>query len=199
LRSFARVSGGYLTFDSDRFFLENDGTTSVSRTAKGSWNGTAMTGAAGLSYEVHSGSFSVRPAVSIDYVRLKENSYAETGGGAAFDLNLNSRTSHEEGVNGTLTVGYDIARAKTPDATQVRVELEGGRRELIGSSMGATTAHFAGGADFTLLPDSRDSGWLGRFRLLAGTQDFQAGGEIGSEEQQGHQAVSVRANVLVRF
>lgn len=199
LRTFARVSAGYVTLGSNRFFLENDGTTSVSRTAHGSWKGVAMTGAAGLSYEVHSGAFSLRPAVSIDYVRLKEDSYAETGGGNAFDLSIDSRTSHEEGVNATLTAGYDILRPDSPDSARVRLELEGGRRQLIESAPGATTAHFAGGADFTLLPDTRDSGWLGRFRLLAGTADFQGGGEIGTEEQQGRQAVALRANVMIRF
>jgi hypothetical protein len=199
LHAFARVSAGYVTLSSDRFFLENDGTTSVSRTAKGSWKGLATTGAVGLSYEAHSGRFSLRPAVSLDYVRLKEDSFTEVGGGNAFDLAIASRNSHEEGVNATLTVGYDIVRPATPDASRVRIELEGGRRDLLESAPGATTAHFAGGADFTLLPDTRDSGWLGRFRLLAGSADFQAGGEVGTEEQQGRQAVAIRANVQVRF
>lgn len=198
-RAFARVSGAYLTFDGDRFFLADDGTTSVSRTAKGNWKGTAMTAAAGLSYEIHSGAFSLRPAVSVDYVRLKEDAFTETGGGDAFDLSVASRTSHEEGLNGSLTLGYDIVRPATPDAARLRVELEGGRRDLLESAPGATTAHFAGGADFTLLPDARDSGWLGRLRLLGGNADFQAGGEIGTEEQQGHQAVSLRASIQMRF
>ncbi|HEY1604893.1 MAG TPA: autotransporter domain-containing protein [Allosphingosinicella sp.] len=199
LHAFGRVSGGYVTFDSKRFFLANDGTISVSRTAKGSWRGWAATAAAGLSYEVHSGRFSIRPAVSLDYIKLKENNFTETGGGNAFDLAVDARNNHEEGVNATLALGYDLVRAATPDASRVRIEIEGGRRELIDKAAGTTTAHFAGGSDFTLLGDARDSGWLGRFRLLAGSADFQAGAEVGTEEQQGRQAVSLRASIQVHF
>jgi hypothetical protein len=199
LRVFARGSVGYVTFDSNRFFSASDGTTTITREANGHWKGVAMTAFGGLSYEVHAGALSVRPSVTIDYVRLRENSFSEAGGGDAFDLAVDARTSHEEGVNATLALGYDLVRADKINGTYFRIELEGGRRDIISDSLGATTAHFAGGQDFTLLPDARDSGWLGRLRLTGGNHDFQVGGEIGAEQQQGREAVSARATMSVRF
>ncbi|MEA3004028.1 MAG: hypothetical protein QOH81_2816 [Sphingomonadales bacterium] len=199
LSAFARASAGYLTFDGTRYFSASDGSATVSRTAKARWTGMAVTAAGGLSYEARAGAFSLRPAASVDFVRLRENGYSETGGGDAFDLNVASRTTREEGVNSTLTLGYDLARAHDADAAFVRLEMEGGRRDLIGRGSGATVAHFAGGADFTLLPDQQASGWLGRLRLLGGNSLFQIGGELSAERQQGHEAVAIRAGLQTRF
>jgi hypothetical protein len=199
LRAFARGSVGYVTFDSTRFFSASDGTTTVTRSAKGQWKGLAVTAFGGLSYEVRAGALSLRPSVTLDYVRLSENSFSEAGGGSAFDLAVDARKSSEEGVNATLALGYDLVRGDKVNDTYFRIELEGGRRDILSDSLGATTAHFAGGQDFTLLPDARDSGWLGRLRLTGGNRDFQVGGELGAEQQQGREAASLRAAVSVRF
>ena len=50
----------------------------------------------------------------------------------------------------------------------MRVELEGGCRQILSGSLGKTRANFEDGETFTLTPEDRTSGWLGGLRLLGG-------------------------------
>jgi len=97
-------------------------------------------------------------------------------------------------ANGTIAAGYDFGSLNREDGW-ARFELEGGRRQLIGGSLGDTVAHFKDGDDFVLVADKRTSGWTGRARLYGGTDTFRVGGEFGAEEQQNHVAISFRATV----
>lgn len=108
LLSFARLSAARITFDGTRHFESGD----VTRTADGKWNGTLMSATAGAAYQVDMGRFSLRPAIGIDYYRLKEDGYSETGGGDAFNLTVLGRTSDELTANGTVTAGYDFGSLK---------------------------------------------------------------------------------------
>ncbi|MDB5720613.1 MAG: autotransporter beta- protein [Alphaproteobacteria bacterium] len=198
LHAYARASGAYLMFDSTRNFSGTAGTTAVARKASGSWNGTMVSGSGGLSYEVKSGRFTIRPAVSVDYYRLHEGSWSESGGGS-FDLSIDARTGDSLAANGTVAVGYAIQAAKAPADPYLRVEVEGGRRENAGGSIGATTARFSGGQDFTLLADDARSSWIGRLRLLGGNGDFQASGEVGAERETDRTALSARVAVQMKF
>jgi uncharacterized protein with beta-barrel porin domain len=188
--SFARLSAARITFDGTRNFESGD----VSRTADGKWNGTLMSATAGAAYQFDMGRFSLRPAVGIDYYRLKEDGYSESGGGDAFNLTVLGRTSDELTANGTVTAGYDFGSLNKEDGW-VRLELEGGRRQIVGGSLGDTTAYFKGGDRFTLVSEERTNGWTGRARLYGGTDTFRVGGEFGAEEQQNHVAISFRATV----
>lgn len=190
LLSFARLSAARIKFDGTRHFESGD----VTRTAGGKWNGTLMSATAGAAYQIDMGRFSLRPAVGIDYYRLKEDGYSETGGGDAFNLTVLGRTSDELTANGTVTAGYDFGSLNKEDGW-VRVELEGGRRQIEGGSLGDTTAYFKGGDRFTLVSEDRTNGWTGRARLYGGTDTFRVGGEFGAEEQQNHVAISFRATV----
>lgn len=190
LLSFARLSAARIKFDGTRHFESGD----VTRTADGKWNGTLMSATAGAAYQIDMGRFSLRPAVGIDYYRLKEDGYSETGGGDAFNLTVLGRTSDELTANGTVTAGYDFGSLNKEDGW-VRVELEGGRRQIVGGSLGDTTAYFKGGDRFTLVSEDRTNGWTGRARLYGGTDTFRVGGEFGAEEQQNHVAISFRATV----
>ena len=190
LQAFARLSAATISFDGTRHF--NSG--NVTRTADGSWDGRLYSATAGLSYQLQMGRFSLRPAAGVDYYRLKEDGYAESGGGDAFDLTVLGRTSDETTVNGTLTAGYDFGSLNKDDGW-FRVELEGGRRQIVGGTLGDTTAYFKGGDRFTLTPEARTNGWTGRARLYGGTDTFRVGGEVGAEEQQNHVALSLRATV----
>jgi hypothetical protein len=67
----------------------------------------------------------------------------------------------------------------------------------VGGSLGSTTARFAGGDSFTLVPEDRTSGWVGKLRAVGGGNSFQIGGEAGAEQQQGRAAISLRASVIV--
>ncbi|WCP11876.1 hypothetical protein sphantq_00271 [Sphingobium sp. AntQ-1] len=190
LLSFARLSAARIKFDGSRHFESGD----VVRTANGNWNGTLLSGTAGASYQWQMGRFGLRPAVGIDYYRLKENGYSESGGGDAFNLTVLGRTSDELTANGTVTAGYDFGSLNKADGW-VRLELEGGRRQIVGGSLGDTSASFKDGDQFTLVAEDRTNGWTGRARLYGGTDTFRVGGEFGAEEQQNHVAISFRATV----
>ncbi|NWK98807.1 autotransporter domain-containing protein [Sphingobium lactosutens] len=190
LLAFARLSAAAINFSGTRHFENGD----VIRTANGKWDGKLYSATAGASYQFQMGRFGLRPAVGIDYYRLKEDGYAETGGGDAFNLTVLGRTSDETTANGTVTAGYDFG-ALNPADGWLRLELEGGRRQIIGGSLGSTTAYFKGGDRFTLVPEDRTNGWTGRARLYGGTDSFRIGGEFGAEEQQNHVAISFRATV----
>lgn len=190
LQAFARVSAAHIDFDGTRNFTLDD----VVRKATGDWSGKLYSATAGASYQLQFNRFSLRPGVGIDYYRLKEGGYSESGGGDAFNLTVDGRTSDEMTANGTIAAGYDFGSLNREDGW-ARFELEGGRRQLIGGSLGDTVAHFKDGDDFILVADKRTSGWTGRARLYGGTDTFRVGGEFGAEEQQNHVAISFRATV----
>ncbi|MDI1296414.1 MAG: autotransporter domain-containing protein, partial [bacterium] len=150
LQSFARISAAHINFNGTRHFENGD----VTRTANGDWTGKLYSATAGASYELRFNRLSLRPAIGIDYYRLKESGYSESGGGDAFDLTVLGRTSDELTANGTVTAGYDFGSLKREDGW-MRVELEGGRRQIVGGSLGDTVAYFKGGDAFTLVPDDR--------------------------------------------
>lgn len=190
LLAFARLSAATIGFTGSRHFENGD----VTRTADGKWDGKLYSATAGAAYQWQMGRISLRPAVGIDYYRLKEDGYSEAGGGDAFNLTVLGRSSDETTANGTVTAGYDFGSLK-PEDGWVRLELEGGRRQIIGGSLGDTVAYFKGGDRFTLVADDRTNGWTGRARLYGGTDTFRVGGEFGAEEQQNHVAISFRATV----
>jgi len=190
LQAFARVSAAHIDFTGTRRFASG----TVSRSTEGDWSGKLYSATAGVSYEKRMGRLSLRPAAGIDYYRLKEKGYAESGGGDAFNLTVLGRTSDELTANGTVTAGYDFG-SLDPQEGWVRFELEGGRRQIIGGSLGDTVAYFKGGEQFTLVADDRTNGWTGRARLIGGTDSFRVGGEFSAEEQQNHVAIAFRATV----
>ncbi|MCP1470768.1 uncharacterized protein with beta-barrel porin domain [Sphingobium sp. OAS761] len=190
LLAFARLSAASIDFAGTRHFDYGD----VARTAGGEWNGKLYSATAGAAYQLQWGRMSLRPAVGIDYYRLKEDGYSEAGGGDAFNLTVLGRTSDELTANGTVTAGYDFGSLNREDGW-VRLELEGGRRQIVGGSLGDTVAYFKDGDPFTLGAEDRTNGWTGRARLYGGTDTFRIGGEFGAEEQQNHVAISFRATV----
>ena len=197
VQGWTRGSWAHVDFDGKRAFNGTAaGGETVERRARGSWTGTVVSAAAGASYTLQMGSFSLRPAGAVDYYRLKEKGYAEKGGGDAFNLIVAGRKSDELALTGTVAAGFDFG-GYNEDSGWFRVELEGGRRQLVGGSLGSTTAHFTGGADFTLDPEQRTSGWVGKLRATGGGNGFRIGAQAGAEEQQGRAALSLRASLLV--
>ncbi|MBY8823958.1 autotransporter outer membrane beta-barrel domain-containing protein [Sphingomonas colocasiae] len=194
LNAFARVSAAQIDFDGVRVFSGRLGTETVSRTASGAWNGKLYSASGGLSYELRFGRFSLRPAAAIDYYKLDEKGYTETGGGDAFNLTVLGRKSDELAATGSVAAGLNFG-SREPDATWLRLELEGGRRQIVGGALGATIAQFKGGERFTLEPEQRTDGWVGKFRAVGGLGDFQLGGEASAEEQQGRVALAFRVSL----
>nr|WP_157027550.1 autotransporter domain-containing protein [Sphingomonas horti] len=194
--AFARASAALVNLDGSRRFAGTFGTEQVVRTATGDWDGRLYSASGGLSYQFRTGRLTIRPAATIDYFRLHEDGRAEKGGGDAFDLTVASRTSDELAATGTIAAGYELS---TSDTGFLRVELEGGRREIVGGSLGRTEAHFKDGDSFTLTPEDRKAGWLGRVRLVGGGDGFRAGAEASAEQQNGRAALGFRATLSVGF
>ena len=119
------------------------------------------------------GAFYLRPSGELTYNRLSEDGYTETGGGAAFDLTVAKRKSSEFAATGLLAAGIHLGNQADPEAATFRFELEGGRRQILSSNLDGTTAHFAGGSAFTLLPEDRKSGWIGGANASVGSSSFR--------------------------
>ena len=194
LRAFARAAAGTIQFDGTRNFRSTVGDTPVARSAEGEWSGRLYSGLAGVSYELRSGRLSIRPSASVDYAKLTEKGYSETGGGAAFDLTVLGRKSSETAANALLALGYDLMGG-SDDSGWFRFEVQGGRREVLSGSLGETRASFGDGTLFTLAPEERDSGWRGGLRLTGGGTALSVAAEIGAEEVQGRAAVNGRIGI----
>ncbi|MCG6116318.1 MAG: autotransporter domain-containing protein, partial [Mesorhizobium sp.] len=199
LRAFARGSAAEIDFEGNRRFAYTVGGELVERVANGEWSGQLYSASAGLGYEVRIGKrFVMRPSASIDYYRLDEDGFAETGGGDAFNLTVDKRSSDEIAVNGTLVAGYDFG-SLVADDVWIRAEVEGGRRQIVGGSLGDTTARFKDGAAFTLVPNARNDGWIGGLRVIGGQGGFSMAGEVGAEEQYDKVALNARVSLRVGF
>ncbi|MBB6424519.1 autotransporter domain-containing protein [Sphingopyxis sp. JAI128] len=192
----ARVSGAPISFKGTRIFRAEAGAEDIEKTMKGKWDGTLWSASGSLAYDAHAGGLTIRPMVAVDYYKLKEDGYQETGGGDALDLNVLSRDSDELAVSGTVALGMEFGGADEYDGW-TRFEIEGGRRQIVSGTLGATTASFKDGTPFTLTPDDRTSGWVGRFRGIAGNSAFQVAGEVSAEEQQSHVGWAFRASLRV--
>jgi autotransporter-like protein len=197
LRAWARATAGTIDFDSTRDFSAELNGGIVGRSTDGKWKGRLYSGSAGVSYEVRSGRLSIRPNASVEYYRLTEDGYSESGGGDAFDLVVRSRKSDESAANALLTLGYDFLAPTPEQGGWLRLEAEGGRRQIIGGSLGATVASFGDGTPFTLTPDERTSGWRGGLRVVAGGSGVSFGAEANAEQQQGH--VSLGGRLAIRL
>lgn len=190
LQANTRGSIAFIDLSGTRSFEGSDGTRDVSLTTHADRSARLYSGSAMIAYKMGDGGLSFRPVVSLDYYRLHEKGYAESGGGQAFDLIVRSRTSDELTLNasGVLSLGIGAHSA---------VEIEGGRREIVAGSLGRTVVQYAGGTPFTLLPEARSSGWLGRLRGMTGNEDLRIGTEFSAEQQQGKLALALRASLRV--
>lgn len=193
--SFARVGMGKADFSGSRVFAGGTGTQAVNYTINREWKGDFVTATGGVAIEGGSQFFFFRPSLVVDYLRLKEDGYTETGGGDALSLTVEDRASKEIGLNGAVAVGADLWGMQARDNGWFRLEAEGGWRELLTSDLGATRAAYGEGAQFTLTPEGRDSGWFARARALGGDGSYKIAGEVGLEEQFGNIGYSLRASI----
>lgn len=199
IRAFARATAGTIDFEGSRFFSATINNSLVSRQADGKWKGRIFSGAAGVSYDAQVGPISIRPTASVEYYSLKEKGYTETGGGEAFDLTVGSRKSTETAANATVALGYDVIRADSIEDAFLRVEVEAGRRQLLNTELGETTARFGDGAPFTLESEKRTSGWIGGGRVIGGGAGIALTGEVSAEEQQDAMSLGGRLGLQFTF
>jgi hypothetical protein len=193
--SFARGSYGFTDFDGSRQFIGMNGEETLARTIERDWSGNVASLMAGASVEGGSQFFFFRPSVFVDYIRLDENGYDETGGGAALDLSVEDRTSDELGLNLATALGFDLLGMRRGDDLWMRLEVEGGWREILAGELGGTTARFGDGESFTLLPDQSSSGWFARLRGQAGDEFYTVSGEFSVEERNDKIGYGLRASI----
>ena len=197
--AYARGSAASVSFDSTRIFtgITQDGEP-VTRTTNGEWNGTLLSAGAGLSYDIDLGALHLRPSLAVDYYRLNEDGYAETGGGDAIDLIVDGRDSDELAGTLALAAGMEWGNREA-DEFWLRAEAEGGRRQILAGALGSTVARFGDGDDFTLAPEERMSGWTGALRLVGGQGGTVIGAELLAEEQDGRAAIGGRISLGIGF
>ena len=199
LHAYARASAARINFDSVRAFSGIDlSGNEVDRTSEANWHGWLYSAAAGLSYELRFGRVLLRPGAGIDYYRLAEGGFAETGGSDSFDLTVGRRTSDELAGTANLSLGYEFG-SRSPNSIWVRTEIEGGRRQILSGRLGATTAQFANGDPFTLEPGQRSSGWEGALRVIGGGGITTVAAEAHAEEQNGRASIGFRVSVGFGF
>nr|NUR37881.1 autotransporter domain-containing protein [Sphingomonas sp.] len=197
--AWARGTAATISFDGTRNFTGLDGLATINRSADARWKGQLYSGSAGISYEAHAGRFSIRPNASIEYYKLHEKGYTETGGGDAYDLTVRARNSNETAADAMLALGYDFMRKDDQDSGWLRLELEGGRRQILSGSVGDTVASFGSGTPFTLTAEDRTSGWRGGLRLLGGGSSVSFFAEANAEQQQGKVSIGGRLGLSLGF
>ncbi|MFT3965964.1 MAG: autotransporter domain-containing protein [Sphingobium sp.] len=196
--SYARLGAGLLTAAATRTFSGTADDTDFTYTAYGNWKGLALTGSAGASYTFAlKGNLTLKPMVVVDYYRLHERGYSETGS-AAIDLTVEGRTSDSLTAAPTLTVGWSMGQV-TPDYRPLTFEIEGGPRAQLAGQLGTTTAAFADGAQFSLTPDALKGGWMAEARILQGSFDHSWKFGAGAEKTVGGIDYSARASLNVAF
>ena len=199
LSGFARGSYGFADFEGSRYFVGENGDDEIERLIDRDWSGNVVSFMGGASFETGSQYLFVRPSVILDYIRLSEDGYTETGGGEALDLTVEDRTSDEMGLNLAVAAGADLLGMGQRDDNWLRIEAEGGWREILSGELGATTASFEGGDSFTLLPEQRASGWFGRLRGMGGDEFYSIGGELSVEERNEEIGYALRATLRFGF
>lgn len=196
LQANARVGWAHVDFDGSRYYRSTAGGTPVERTMESDWSGKLLTAGAHVSQQLWARSFYIRPAIDLDYARLTEGRHQETGGGTALDLTVDKRKSDELAVSGLLAAGIEFGPADR-DSGYMALELEGGRRQIVGGKLGATTARFGSGTPFVLTPEERQNGWVGRLRAIGGNAGFRMAGEVGAEEREEKVGITARLSLML--
>jgi len=163
------AGGGLDFFDTERQIVVTDPITDavVIRNAVGDWSGTHTNASARIAYDLRAGRFFVRPAISVDYLSLKEDGYDETGDTSVL-LAIADRESDLFATTASLTLGAKFGSdARSWWSPRVRL----GYRSESGSAA-LTSARFLGGTDVFDLDagDLPDSGGVFGFTFAAGSR-----------------------------
>jgi len=184
----AYAGGGYNDFEQNRRVRVND----FSGNATGDWTGTHINGSVRAGYDVElSETFWLRPTVSLDYLRLSENAYTETGD-AGVTLGVDSRTSETGSATAMINLGAKFQGKRT----WIRPSLRGGYRYEFINDPTDTSFRFiglddgAGGiidSQSALLQSSAfpDNGFIVGFSLAAGSAYSSIGFDVDSEFRDG--------------
>ncbi|MBO9574667.1 MAG: autotransporter domain-containing protein [Sphingobium sp.] len=199
LYAFARGSYTKAEFTGDRLYTGAVSGSAFGREALSSHKGTMYSATGGVSYQLDVGDrIAFKPMALVDYYRLKEKGYTETNAGDAVNLIVAPRTSTLSTATTTLTGIYRLGQ-RTKDGIPLTFELEAGRRSRLGGTLGATTAHFKGGADFTVTPTAPEDSWLSELRVLSGGLDYTWTIAGGAERVGSRNLYTARVSLGVAF
>ncbi|WP_394694745.1 autotransporter domain-containing protein [Hyphobacterium sp.] len=110
------------------------------QTSIADWTGYHYAASARFARDFEMGRWYARPSLSIDYLRLYESAYSETGGGAGIDLIVDDRESSTFSSTASFTLGGLYGSPSSWWSPQVRL---GYRNDFSGDPM-VTNARFAG-------------------------------------------------------
>ncbi|KWV91073.1 autotransporter outer membrane beta-barrel domain-containing protein [Erythrobacter sp. YT30] len=210
LLMFARGSFAYVGYSSERTFEgdldgtadddEDDDEAGFLRVASGDFDGLLYSGLVGASYQAKLGQrFTLTPLVSLEYFRLDEDGYEETGGGDGMNLIVEDRSSDSLSINSTLALAYAIG-PQQPDMIPMSIEIEAGRRTVLNGSLGDTIAEFEDvGDSFRLMAPDIESAWLGEISIIGGGYDFLWSVNAAAEHEGDRTVYSLRAGLGIAF
>lgn len=175
------AGGGYNQFEQNRVVRINDffGQSSADYT------GTHLNASARAGYDVAlSDKFWIRPALSLDYLRLSEDGYTETGT-EGIALDVSSRVSERASAAAMLNIGAKFQGKRT----WIRPSLRAGYRHAFLNDPTITEFAFAGldneqRATLTSL-GFPDSGFLVGFSIAAGSEYSSIGFDVDSDIRDG--------------
>ncbi len=175
------AGGGYNSFEQERRVRIND----FFGQASSDYNGTHINASARAGYEMFiSGKYWIRPALSLDYLRLSEDGYMETGT-EGIALDVGSRVSERASATAMLNVGAKYQGKRT----WIRPSLRVGYRQAFLNDPTLTEFAFAGlneaeRATLTSLAFP-DSGVLVGFSIAAGSEYSSIGFDVDSDIRDG--------------
>lgn len=177
----AYVGGGYNQFEQNRRVRVG----SFSGESTGEWDGTHITGSLRAGYDLDFGKrYWARPVVSLDYLRLSEGSYEETGDlGVA--LRVNSRTSEMGAISALMNLGAEF----NGERTWIRPSIRFGYRNEFISDPVFTSYNFVGVNNASMAQIASagfpSSGFLLGFSLAAGSDFSSVGFDFDSDIRDG--------------
>jgi len=184
----AYAGGGYNDFEQNRRVRIN----TFSGEAQGDWSGTHINGSIRAGYDLElNDKFWFRPTVSLDYLRLSEKAYTETGD-SGVALEVDSRTS----TTGSATAMFNFGAKFQGKRTWIRPSLRAGYRQEFLKDPVNTSFRFAGlsgpdgqtfNSDTALLQSLifPDSGFVVGFSVAAGSAFSSIGFDFDSDIRDG--------------
>jgi uncharacterized protein with beta-barrel porin domain len=178
-------------FDSERKLTLG----SVVRSSVADWRAYHIASTTRLSRDFQVGKWLFSPSIAMDYLRLTEEGYKETGGGIGVDLALDSRVSESMSGTAALTMGRRFGNDRSWWAPRLRV---GVRNDFRGDAS-VTTARFNGfNTRFSLTPETLpDTAVLFGFSLTAGSRYTSFGFDYDADIREGFTRHT--GKIVIRF
>jgi hypothetical protein len=172
-------------------------TTNFTYNAAGHWAGWSAAFNGGASYTIPLGEhWNLRPRGVLEYDRLEENSYIETGD-TPIALTVGGRVSTQTTATTTLTAQWSSGPS-SHEGRPFAVEVEAGRRSWLAGNLGTTNATFETGDAFSINGGHLPSAWVGNLSILQGGLDYTW--KIGTDVERGTDkgvAYGVRASIAI--